>query len=96
VFGVVTDAQQPAVNLRVKGLDAPAQYFREASQLGNVPNSEPGFSQRASRAAGGNQLYTPVREASCEFNESGLVGNADEGPFYSLRCHCLSVIELTT
>jgi hypothetical protein len=76
--GHVPPRQNPGVDSRVQRLDAAVEHFRKAGVVGHLGNRNAAFFQQAGRAARGQQGHAKPGETAGEFNESGLVGNADQ------------------
>ena len=53
---VVADREQAAMHLGVQRLDAAVHHLREAGELGNVDDFQPGIGERLSGAAGRDGL----------------------------------------
>ena len=62
VFGIVSQGENAAVNFRVKRLYSAVHHFRKARDLGNIFDGNSIVAQQRSRAAGGNDLNTQVRQ----------------------------------
>ena len=76
IVGAVAAREDAAVNRRVQRLDAAVHHLRKAGERGNADDVEPRRRQRARGAAGRDDFEAPGGEASREFCNAGLVGNA--------------------
>ena len=75
MLGIVADRQQPAMHLRVQGLDPAVHHFGKAGELGDIADRQARLGDRLGGAAGGDELDAAGRERAGEFDEAGLVGN---------------------
>ena len=93
-------SQQAAVNFWMQGLDPAAHDFRKAGVLGHFLDDDAVTCQQLGGAAGGQQLDAAFAQFACEFNDAGLVGNAEQRTAdgreqwraYSLRPNSLSFL----
>src|SRR5258708_39736292 len=70
-----------ASDFRVHRLNAPVQHFGESSDVGYVAYSESCAAQRLGRTARRDQLDSKVAEFAGEVDDSGLIGDAQQGAF---------------
>ena len=80
VLGIVADRQQPAMDLRVQGLDPPVHHLGKAGEIGHVADRKPRLGERLARAAGGDELDAERGQGAGEIDEAGLVGNGNQRP----------------
>ncbi len=90
VLGVVPQAEQAAMDLGMEGLDPAVQHLGKAGEIGNILDGDPFFPQQLGRPPGGEDLHSEAVEFPGEVNDSGFVGNADEGAFDGCHCEILS------
>ena len=79
VLGVVAQREQPGVEPRVQRLDAPVHDLREAREVVDGADVEPGLAQRGRGAAGRDELDAEADEAAGEVDDAGLVGDREQG-----------------
>ena len=79
VLFVPADREQSAMHLRMQRLDAPVHHFGRAGEFGDIDHRESGFAERLCRAAGRNQLNIEESELPGERDQSGLVGDRQQG-----------------
>ncbi len=70
VLGQVAAGQDAAVHLRVQGLDAAVEHFREAGVVADFGDRQAGVAQQLGGAAGGQQLDALGGEALGEFEDT--------------------------
>ena len=78
VCRVVTNVQDSAVHLGVQCFDAAIEHLGEAGEVGDVLDVESGIAQRACCAAGRDELHAVACQRATEFDQSALVGNAEQ------------------
>ena len=83
VFGhhrivLAASTEQPAMHLRVQGLDAAVHDLGEAGQVGNVPDRQAGLADRLGRTARGQQFDAARRERTGEVDQARLVGDGQQ------------------
>src|SRR5580658_2015149 len=78
-YRLTTTMSMAAMHLGMQRLDPPIQHFREPSQLGNVFDGDARFAQQFSRASGRNQLHAQRSESAGEIDQSGFIGDAQDG-----------------
>src|SRR5580704_10800500 len=89
VFGFRALVQNSAVYFRVQRLHAAAEHFGPAGEIGNVANGDAGIAQKFGGAAGGNNFDAERTQLAREFDDAGLVVDADESASDAcLACHC--------
>ena len=76
---VVPAAKDSPVHLRVQRLHAAPHDLWVASDLAHVRHGKPGIAQGFGGAARGDELYARLRQASCQVNQTGLVGYRQQG-----------------
>jgi len=69
--------QQPAMDARMQRLDAAIEHFRETRVIGHFGDRESRIAQHFGGAAGGQQCNAETGQRSGEFENAGLVGDAD-------------------
>ena len=87
VLGVAANGEQPAVNARMQGLDAPVHHFRKARQLGDVGDGETGSFQCGRGAARRDQCHAMTGECAGEVDETRFVGNRQQRAADFLLAH---------
>ena len=80
VVGQAQVGQDAGVHLRVQRLDPAVQALREAGQLVDRRDRDPGVAQPGGRRAGRDDLDAGVGQRAAELLEAGLVVDADERP----------------
>ena len=78
VVGIVANAKQGAVNLRMKSLYATVHHFRKARYIGDIAHFDARLAQRLGRATRADHLNAKVFEFACEVNDASLVRHADK------------------
>ena len=78
VLRVVAQRQQAGVELRVQRLDAAAHDLREAGEVLDRADLEPGLGQLARRAAGRDELDAELGQAAREVDDPALVGHRQQ------------------
>ena len=71
--------ENAAVHFRVQGFDPAVHHFREACVVGHFGHLQAAVLQQAIGAAGGQQVDPHVQQRLGEFDDAGLVRNADQG-----------------
>ena len=79
VLRIFAPMQDAAVNFGVQRLDAAVQHFREAGEFGDVFDGDAGIAQEFGGAAGGDEFDAEGGELAGELDQSGLVGDAENG-----------------
>ncbi len=85
VLGAVPSRQQRRVQPRVQGLHPAAEDLLLAGELGDVGHLQPGLTQGAGGAAGGEDLDPERRQRLGEIGHAGLVGDRDQRPAHPDR-----------
>ena len=67
------------VNLGVEGLHPAVHYFGEAGVIGDLDDRDAGFAERLGRASGGQDFNPVAHQEAAEFDQTGLVGNGNQG-----------------
>ncbi len=78
VFGQVAAGQDAAVHLRVQGLDAAVEHFREAGVVGHFRHGQAGLGEQLGGAAGGEELDARAVQRTGKVDDAGLVGNGKQ------------------
>ncbi len=78
VVGAAT-AQDATVDLRVQGLDPAIHHFGEAGVVGHFHRVDAVVLEQLVGAAGGQDLDTELLQLTGKFEDTGLVGDADQG-----------------
>ncbi len=81
VFRSIAVTQQGAVHLGVQGLDAAIHHFREAGDVGDILDRQAGLLDSGARAAGRQQFDTGIDQGLGSFDQSGFVGQGNQGAF---------------
>src|SRR5215831_1009941 len=77
---VRADAEDSAMNFRMKSLDAAVEHFRKAGEVRNVTRLDSVLAQQLRGAACRNDLDAASGELPRKFDQSPLVRDADESP----------------
>ena len=80
VLRVSANVEQSAMHERMQCLYAAIEHFRKAGQIADVFDRKSRRAQCRRGAAGGNEFYAKVGQPLCEFDQSGLVGHAQQRP----------------
>ena len=75
---VVTNVQDPAVHLGMQRFDAAIEHLGKAGEIGDVLDGESGIAQCACRAARRDEFHAVICQRATEFDQSGLIGNAEQ------------------
>ena len=67
------------MDLGVKRLDAAVEHFGEAGEFGDVFDGDAGVAQEFGGASGGDEFDAERGELAGEIDESGFVGDAENG-----------------
>ena len=81
VLRKIAARQDAAVDLRMQGLDAAIQHFRETRVIRHFGDGQAIVGQQLGGAAGGQELDAHGGQFAREFEHAGLVGNGDESLF---------------
>jgi hypothetical protein len=79
VLRQVATGQDAAMHLRVQGLDAAVEHFREAGVVADLGHGQPGIAQHFGGAAGGQKVDSLSGKALGEFENARLVGDGNQG-----------------
>jgi hypothetical protein len=82
-------AEQGAVHLRVQGLDPAIHDLGKAGDTCDLDHGEARVHERARGAAGREQFEPELSQFAGEFDDAGLVGNAEQRPPGVLLRHLL-------
>jgi hypothetical protein len=82
VLGVVAQREERAVDARVERLDAAVHHFGEAGHVRHVAHFEARLAQRLRRPARAQNLDAEASQVPREFDEAGLVRDAQERAAY--------------
>ncbi len=85
MFGIVADRQQSAMDLRMQGFYPTVHHLGKSGQLGYVPDLQSCRRERLRGAAGRDQLNTVGGQGAGEFDQSGFIGNGQQGAGYAAR-----------
>jgi hypothetical protein len=85
VFLAVAHAQKSSVDLRMQGLHPAVEDFRRARVVRNGDRRDPLVRQELQRASGAQDPESRGMQPLGEFQQSGLVGYAEEGRFPLVR-----------
>jgi hypothetical protein len=89
VAGVVAATEQPAVHLRMQGLEPPVHQLGEARVVGDLGRVDVGVEQGAPRAAGRQQAEPQLLQPTRELDDALLVGDREQRASHflsSFRC----------
>ena len=81
VGGFAAAEQDAAMDLGMQRLDASAEHFRPAGEVGDIAHGQAGIAQQLGGAAGGNDLDLGGGQGAREFHDAGLVVNAYQCAF---------------
>ena len=76
IFAAMQDA---AVDLGMKRLDAAVEHFGESGEFGDVFHGDAGVAQQFGGASGGDEFDAEGGELAGEIDESGFVGDTENG-----------------
>ena len=79
MLGQIAPAQNAAMHLRHQCFHASIKDFRKARMVGHILHRHAGVAQRLGGAAGGENLHPARCEETAKFNQSGFVGNGNQG-----------------
>ena len=79
VSGIFAAMQNAAMHLGMQSFDAAIEHLGEAGELGNIFDRNPRIAQQLSRASGGNEFDAEAGELAGEVDQSGLIGDAENG-----------------
>jgi len=79
VLGIFAAMQNPAMDLGMQSLNPAVQHFRKSGELGNVFHGHLGIAQQLGRSAGRDKFDADSRKFAGEINQSGFVGDAEDG-----------------
>ena len=68
------------MNNRMQCFDAATEYLREAGQVGNVRDLEPGVGKQLRRTAGGHEFDPQRRQPTREIDDTRLVEYRNQCP----------------
>src|SRR5262245_27869625 len=91
VVRVIAAREDAAVQRGMQRLDAAVHHLGEAGDVGDVRDAEAGVAQRARRAAGRDELETPIDEGTPEFDDTCLVGYAQQRSWHKRQSPVLSL-----
>src|ERR1700736_1137267 len=83
VFGKIAAKEEGAVDFGVQSLDAAAEHFWPAGELGNIADGDASFAKQLGGAAGGEDFDAESGELVCKNNDSRFVENTDERALHS-------------
>ena len=70
-LGVIAPREDAAVDHRVQRLDAPVHHLGNAGHVRHLDDRHAGLGQGARRAAGRDDVPSPLHEAAGELHEAG-------------------------
>ena len=79
---MVAPREDAAVDGRMQRLHPAVHHFRKAGQIRDARDGEAGLGQRARRAAGRDELEAAIDETTAQFDDSGLVEDAQQGSWH--------------
>ncbi len=86
VLGIFAAMEDAAVDFGMKRLDAAVEHFRESGEFGDVFDHDAGVAEELGGAAGGDEFDAEGGELAGEIDESGFVGDAENGAANLGRC----------
>ena len=90
VVGSVAPRENAAVQRRVQRLHPAVHHLGETGQVGHPGHGESGIGQRPGGAAGETQFEAAGGQSTTQFNDTGLVRNAQKGSWHSDKSPVLS------
>jgi hypothetical protein len=84
VLGKIAAEEEAAVDFGVQSLDAAAEHFRPAGELGNIADGDSSFAEELGGAASGEDFDAESGEFLRKVHDFRFVENADES---ALHCH---------
>ncbi len=85
VGGIVSSMENASVHLRMQSFHPAIQHLRESGQIGDVFDANTRIAQQLRRATCGDQFYSHAGELLGKFDQTSLVGNAENGTLNLLR-----------
>ena len=82
VFRIAAHSENPAVHEGIQGLDAAIHDLGKSRDITDIDNGNPRLTQRLHRPARGDDLNACLLQCPCEFDDTTLIGYADQGTFY--------------
>src|SRR5467141_1900353 len=86
VFRGAAAVEQAAMHFRMERLDASAEHFRPAGEIGNVAHGDSRFAQQLGGSAGRKNLDLQRGQALGEIHNPGLVKHADQSALHRHGC----------
>ena len=93
MLGDVSAGENPAVDLRVQGLDPPVEHLGESGGVRHIDHPYPRLAEELRGASGRKDLDAERGKGLSELADAGLVVNADEG---SANSHRMVTLRPTT
>ena len=86
VFRIIAAMQNAAMHFGMQRLDAAVEHFGEAGEFGNIFDCYAGVAEKFGGASGGDEFNAKSRELAREIDQSGLVGDTENGAPNLLSC----------
>src|SRR4029079_14195827 len=83
VLGVVAPGEETGVELGMERLDAAVHDLREAGEVLDAPDLEPGAHELPRGPAGGDHLDPELGQPAGEVDDAPLVGHGQQGPAHA-------------
>ena len=88
VFGVGAHGEDAAGDLGVHGLDAAIEHLGKSGDVADIGDGDSGIAKQARGAAGGDEFGAHAGEGGGEFEDAGLIGDAEQ--YARDLCHLLA------
>ena len=88
VFGVGAHGEDAAGDFGMHGLDAAIQHLGKSGDVADIGDGDPGIAKEARGAAGGDEFGAHAGEGGGEFEDAGLIGDAEQ--YARDLCHLLA------
>src|SRR5579872_357745 len=79
MLGIFAAVENSAVDFGMKRLNAAIEHFGESSEIGNILHRDAGVTQKPGGSSSRDQFDVEGGELTGELDESGLVGDAENG-----------------
>src|ERR1017187_8471381 len=79
MLGIFAAVQDAAVDFGMKSLDAAVEHFGKPCEFGDVFDGDAGIAQQFGGASGGDEFDAKRGELAGEIEQSGLVGDTENG-----------------
>jgi hypothetical protein len=79
VLEIAAAMEDASVDFGVEGLDAAVEHFGESGEFGDVFDGDAGIAQELSGASGGDEFDAEGGELAGEVDQTGFIGDGDNG-----------------